>query len=421
MTSVTIEQNLESRQTYLRFKGVGRLLRNPQFGIASDSNEMLSPGGWKNQDIANQSRQCLDGDDLLLEMDSRLINHIEPGRAIEITVAELSISERILPPPLLSFPANAPPLPGTKVYKFEGSRSFAPEPPPPPPPPLPSERDADETRLPFADMPPPPPPSPMPGDAYERTVEFSGDREADDEPGHTRLVDGDPEPATEDFHDGETRRVEDDVEPDEPEGDEAELADDGAKATGPKPEPGRPSLVVLAAAVIAGLVVGFFSKYIVDEYSPWAAPATNAGANRKIALLETDAFGPLAEDLKRMPDKSPAGLAPDAVPGIGPTLPNRSRTYFNYAAKEALEGNKAEATYWYKRSVLTIEPEALTFLGDAYLNGDGVPRDARTGYQLLRLATGLGNDKARNYLIERLGNHGIPNAPPTMADAYRGR
>jgi TPR repeat protein len=178
---------------------------------------------------------------------------------------------------------------------------------------------------------------------------------------------------------------------------------------------------VLAAAVGVGLIIGFFGKYITDEYSPWANQSASPQANRRIALLETDAFGPLAEDLKQVPDKSPAGLAPDAVPGIRPSSGNPGRTYFNHGGQKAREGNKAEATYWYKRSVLTIEPEALTFLGDAYLNGDGVPRDARTGYQLLRMAAGFGSERARSYLMDMLASNKIPDAPPTMAEAFRGR
>src|SRR6202034_4039497 len=59
MPSITIEQNLESRQTYLRLKGVGYMLNDPKFSIIGDSNEMLGPAGWKNQDIANGALQCL--------------------------------------------------------------------------------------------------------------------------------------------------------------------------------------------------------------------------------------------------------------------------------------------------------------------------------------------------------------------------
>ena len=420
MTSVTIEQNMESRQTYLRFKGLGHLLRKPQFSIASDSNEMLSPSGWKNQDIANDARQCLDGDDLLLEIDARLINHIEPGRAIEIGVAELKFAERILPPPLLSFPSGAPLPPGTKVYGFKASGGAPAEPASA----LPD--DDQETRSPYGRMPPPPPPRPDFAAGLARELgddRQSGDDEDEDEPGHTRLVDHDREPSGDHSSDGETRLVEDDVDHRGSDEHEARASDDEEEATEPAlpPEPGRPSRLVLAAAVGVGLIVGFFGKYITDEYSPWANQSAPPQANRRIALLETDAFGPLAEDLKQVPDKSPAGLAPDAVPGIRPASGNPGRTYFNHGGQKAREGNKAEATYWYKRSVLTIEPEALTFLGDAYLNGDGVPRDARTGYQLLRMAAGFGSERARSYLMDMLASNKIPDAPPTMAEAFRGR
>src|SRR5262249_18527893 len=170
----------------------------------------------------------------------------------------------------------------------------------------------------------------------------------------------------------------------------------------------------IAAAVLVGLIIGFFCKYISDEYVPGSSQFAPGPVNRKISLVQTDAFGPLSKDLTQIADKSPEGLTTDALPGITPLTVNRGRSFYNYGAQKARDGQKVEATYWYKRAVQTLEVDALTFLGDGYLNGDGVPRDVRTGYQLLRLAAALGSEKAKNYLVDRLESGSIPNAPTTM-------
>jgi hypothetical protein len=421
MPSITIEQNLESRQTYLRLKGVGYMLNDPKFSIIGDSNEMLGPAGWKNQDIANGALQCLDGNDLLLEMDARLIAYIEPGRALEVGIPELGFTQRIQPPRLHVFPpSNAPPPPGTKVFEFEGAAARparGPEKPRPQinrePPPL-SRENMGRAGAQFG------------SDDEGLTRDISGRNSGSEGAGETHHfqsgTDG-PEPpddttdkgGTELFDPHDLPNVGD--HPDKPT--EPPVVESGEE-TPVEPERGRPSRILVAAALVAGLVVGFFSKYLVDEYGLLPSQVTtSAGANRKLALVQTDAYAPLGEDLRRLPDKSPAGLAPDALPGMSPLTVNRGRSYFNYGAQKAREGNNAEATYWYKRSVMMIEPDALTFLGSGYLNGEGLPRDVRTGFQLLRLAAALGNERARSYLVERLQAGGIPNAPTTMGDAFQ--
>lgn len=423
MPSVTIEQNLQSRQTYLRLKGVGYMLNEPKFSIGGDSNEMLGPAGWKNQDIANGALQCLDGDDLLLEMDSRLIAYIEPGRALEVGIPELGFTQRIQPPRLHVFPpSNAPPPPGTKVFEFEGIPTRV-------------ERGAEEPRRPINRGQPRGSREDMGRDSEPfgsgdegQTRSISGRSSGDDDENETHhFPSGTREPETLDEtteEDGTQVIDPDDIATDGPGDDPVEPIEppplEKSKEAPVEPERSRPNRIVVAAAVIAGLVVGFFSKYIVDEYGLLPNQVTTSGTgNRKLALVQTDAFGPLGEDLRRLPDKSPLGLAPDALPGMTPLTINRGHSYFVYGAQKAREGNKPEAIYWYKRSLMMIEPEALTFLGDAYLNGDGVPRDLKTGFQLLRLAAGLGSERARSYLSERLQAGAIPNAPTTMGEAYQ--
>jgi hypothetical protein len=400
MPAVTIEQNLEGRQTYLRLRNVGRLLNKPQYGIGADSNEMLGPEGWKNQVIVNEAPQYLDGNDLLLEIDARLINYLEPGRAIEIQIAELGLTERIQPPPLMSFPSSKTPLPpGATVYGFVRTSFVAGAPDPVP------QKRADEK--------PQPPPIPVQDaapPAEDRTVEVKSEADQPSGQSEEQTPVGDVKKTEVDSGSGGS-----DAATAKP--DDTKDADKSGEEKKPEKSP-QHNWRSLAAALLVGLIVGFFGKYLADEYVPGSGQSTNATAKRTIALLQTDAFGPLTDDLKQIPQKSPLGMTPDTLPGITPLTVNRGRSFYNYGAQKAREGQKPEAIYWYKRAVQTLEVDALTFLGDGYLNGDGVPRDPRTGYQLLRLAAGLGSEKARNYLVDQLGSGHIQNAPTTMGQAF---
>jgi hypothetical protein len=408
MPSVSIEQKPESRQTYLRLSGVGRLLKKPEFRITTDSNEMLGPYGWKNQDIVNRTRQTLVGSDLILEIDPRLVSYIETGRAIEISVEELGFSDRILPPPLRAFPpSNAPMHPDAIVYGLESSAH------PPIDITLPPVRDTDETQ-PLGGVRDNDPQRRVNLDMLTKVIEEAGD--------HTRLVGQETEDHGED-NSGEQTVLVDDADQDrsaEPATESPPRSEAGDEDSGDVAEPaprGR-NWKALTAAVLVGLVLGFCGKYFADEYGPWPNLDSAGAITHKLAVVQADAFAPLSDDLKRLPVKSPLGVAPDALPGIGPFSGNRSPIYFNQGARKAQEGNKAEAAYWYKRALLTVDPNVLTALGDTYMSGEGVPRDTRTGYQLLRLAAGLGSEKARAYLVDRLESGSIPNAPPGMGHAF---
>jgi hypothetical protein len=419
MPSVTIEQRPESRQTYMRISGVGRLLKKPEFRIAADSNEMLGPFGWKNQAIVNRTRQVLQGSDLILEVDPRLVSYIETGRAIEIVIEELGLSERILPPPLMAFPAsNAPKHPDAIAYDA----------PPPAPPPLPPTPGTDEETQPVGGFRGNLQTPKVDLDILSQVIDEAGRttlvNQTTEGDGHTTLVD----PATEeDGSGGPGRETEGDGGAEGREGAPPEVIDDPgeerAKETSDElaiePPVRGHNWKALAAAVVFGLILGFFAKYFADEYGPWPnGDAPSGGNNRKLALVQADAFAPLSEDLKQMPDKSPAGVAPDALPGIGPFSGNRGPIYFNQGVRKAHEGNKREAAYWYKRALLVVDPNVLAALGGAYMSGEGVPRDVRTGYQILRLAAGLGSETARGYIAEQLEHGAIPNAPPALARAF---
>jgi hypothetical protein len=417
MPSVTIEQRPESRQTYLRISGVGRLLKKPEFRIAGDSNETLGPFGWKNQAIVNRTRQALQGSDLILEVDPRLVSYIETGRAIEIGIEELGLSERILPPPLMAFPAsNAPKHPDAIVYDA----------PPPLPPPRPPTPDADEETQPVGGFRAPSQTPNVNLDILSRVIEEAGQTtlvgQMTEEDGGTRRVGQEIDGGRGVSPGGETEGGEgnggEDTPPEDIDGPGEKRTEETSGELPIEPPVRGYNWKALATAVVVGLILGFFAKYFADEYGPWPTGDAPGGVNRKLALVQADAFAPLSEDLKQIPDKSPLGVAPDALPGIGPFSGNRSPIYFNQGVRKAQEGNKREAAYWYKRALLVIDPNVLAALGDSYISGAGVPRDVRTGYQFLRLAAGLGSESARGFLAEQLAHGAIPNAPPALARAF---
>ncbi|MBV6486916.1 MAG: hypothetical protein GHHEDOFH_00853 [Pseudorhodoplanes sp.] len=133
---------------------------------------------------------------------------------------------------------------------------------------------------------------------------------------------------------------------------------------------------------------------------------------RDNARLQTEAFAPLNEVAALTPT-SPKGDSPE------PKLPTRAREFYNKGVTNMKSGNRPEAVYWYKQAVGLCEREAMTYVGDAYFNGDGAPRDSRTGFQLMRCASALGSEQARDYLAELLRSGRIQLAPPAFGDAYK--
>jgi hypothetical protein len=442
MTRVTMEQSPGGWQTYFRLKDVGRYLQDSFFRIRRlDANETLGPEGWKSEDISNEAPQYLEDRDLLLEIDSRLINYFETGRPIEIHVAELNLSERVLPPQLDPVPAsrNVGPREGTRI-PFQKSPLRQQEPA--------SQRpggsaarggrssvvQADTSSLDDDDVERTKLQGHLAGHEPEPRAErgaSSSDRDDRGSDGLTRVMPDDSRRAED--ADGHTAIVSaEDRDPDESRGDDPTLEDedeaDGSSEQIPDeqsesnnvPEPRkRRAWARTLAAVGVGLVIGFFSKYIYEEYFPdaiFGARPTGGQVDRDRARVLTDAFAPLANDLKQVAAKSPLGVSPDTV--VTRMQVDRGTSFYNYGAKKANEGNKPEAVYWYKQSLKTCNFDAITFLGDAYLSGEGVQRDTRTGFQLMRLSAALGSEQARTYIIELLRGGSVPNAPRGLSQAY---
>jgi TPR repeat protein len=82
--------------------------------------------------------------------------------------------------------------------------------------------------------------------------------------------------------------------------------------------------------------------------------------------------------------------------------------------------NAVEAVYWYRQALRLCAADAMLYIGDAYFNGDGAPKETRTGFQLMRLSSGLGSRRATELVREKLKRQEIPLAPPEFSDLYRG-
>lgn len=416
MPDVSIEQIWESKQTYFRLKGVLHLLQKSVIKIRRlDTNEMLGPDGWKKQDLANDVGQTLDKGDLLLEIDSKLINHIDPGRAIELRVEELGLTAEILPGEI--FPYAKTKAVNRPVHIFQRSAGprgpqppvapvIVPEPPPEPKPPLASASTAStQPTRPETTVPPPPGSNGAATDhASQLTAKLdtgsNGSAQQGGEPGSNGGASNPaPEPAASTQPESPPT-VQTDPQP-------------SSQAAANKVATGRTWVSVTTALVLGG-VIGYFGKFIVEEYIQGRSDVSPG----QIAQLEAAAFAPLNPTLRQFQDKSPAGVTPDTV--ASRTSPDRARAFYNYGVQKAQDNNQAEAVYWYKQSLATCDVNALAYLGDALVFGEGrLSSDARTGFQLLRLATALGHDDAKNQLVRLLTLERIPGSRKQMAIDYQ--
>ena len=375
MPKITIEQTKSGWQTYIRITEVGRTLSDPFFRISLDTGECLGPEGWENRAILNEARQALVNGDLLLEIKPELINFIQTGRAVEIFVRELGLSARVLAPRLR-------PVPDTRVAEAAGDEEIKWEHKDSYPPPLPQTP-------PTVPSPPPLPttPPPLPGQPVSQGAPGPG----------PQPTPGPPPPVT-----------------------PPPVTPSAAKQGG--------KVAVALVSLLIGIAIGAGGKYAYDQYGPemlgLGSVSDRAGleaSQRNIARLQTEAFAPLNDDVASTDARSPRGTALNDARVVSALELDRGRAYYNYAIKQARDGDKREAVFWYKQSVRVCQKDAFTMLGDAYFNGEGAPRDSRTGFQLMRCASALDSDQARTYLSDLLHGGSIQLAPPTMGDGYGAR
>jgi TPR repeat protein len=169
-------------------------------------------------------------------------------------------------------------------------------------------------------------------------------------------------------------------------------------------------LAAFAAGVIVGGGTMHFANY--DELAEVSRLRAENGS------LKNFAFGPLASVLTPLPPRSPANVDPNQR--VSTLLPDRARSFWNIGSEARNRNQHPEAVYWYKQALRLCESDSLTFLADAYLHGEiGGSPDVTTGFQLMRCASALGNETARDQLARLLKGRSIPYAPPEASDQYQ--
>jgi hypothetical protein len=366
MTKVEFAKSNDGREIILRLKGVGQVLERPSVRISwIGTSKTLGTKGWENLGGAIRPDIRRDGADLLLILEIKLTNHIAPGTPVRISIPDLDISEEL----------------NWRPERFPGVTG----------------KRSDEG-----------------------VVDVGGGLRTDDHAGHTET-----EGAGDHADDAEAADS----------GDQPQEADTGGEVAKLKKLLtekeleitrlrkgagilGLPLRSVVPLAIVLSLAIGASAEYVwfkqtdINPNSVRRLNETIRNLRKDIAKLQTEAFAPLNSDIVTVTPLSPKGESPL------PKLPGRAREFYNKGVTNMKAGNRVEALYWYKQAIGLCERESLTYIGDAYFNGDGAPPDPRTGFQLMRCASALGSDPAREYLKELLHNGRIPLAPPTFGDQY---
>jgi hypothetical protein len=185
----------------------------------------------------------------------------------------------------------------------------------------------------------------------------------------------------------------------------------------------------VVGAFLVGALLGISAIYTYDGLERNGPPDRDtqsiAQLQRDLAGLKTAAFAPLATDLIQAAERSPKGETPDQVAGQGlppdkvDVVQDRARTFLNHGLDMAGSRNSEEAVYWYKQAVRLCPADAMLYLGDAYFNGDGAPRDSRTGFQLMRISSSFGSRRATDLIKEMLRRQQIPLATSDIGDLYQ--
>lgn len=147
-----------------------------------------------------------------------------------------------------------------------------------------------------------------------------------------------------------------------------------------------PVLAVLTAVVF--FAAGWMTRYSMSPQQP-VGP---------IALVERQAFFPLDLRLGELRELSPRGVRPLEV--SPQESPERALRFYNRGRAAATNDRiNDEAVYWFKQSARLCEATSLYALGVAYWKGEGVPQPDRImGYQLLRIATAMGQPQAKEFI-----------------------
>ena len=377
-----IEQDPETGRVYLRIGAAWSTLKQPSFRITM-GRKTLGPRGWGNEPhwIISSEQRLSSGGDLLLRLESAIVNYPEPGKPVQIEVPELKISEPLFWPTLKPSQddTSASRVAGERTIRMPKDRDVVP----------PGNRDGAETTV---------------DNQSEPTKPVEGTRAADQP--KSELAGG--------------SKVEE-LKAEEPKGRESVADPTGSTqpATPEKPPakpPRRPLSYVLAATTfVVGAIVGCGAMYYVESDKL----AQYDRLQSENAYLRTNAYAPLAGVIGVLSPRSPQGV--DPVQKVNPLQPDRARRFWNIGSDARTAGQQPEAIYWYRQALKMCDTDSMTYLADAYLHGEmgsGGP-DLTTGFQMMRCAAALGNDTARDTLSRLLKSRQVRYGPPELGDQYQ--
>ncbi|MGH6815028.1 MAG: hypothetical protein ACREC6_04930 [Hyphomicrobiaceae bacterium] len=191
----------------------------------------------------------------------------------------------------------------------------------------------------------------------------------------------------------------------------------------PVPAPPRRRLwPALAAAFLCGGFAGAAALYTAtlrDRPALLGSVVRPAPQGPNTGALSERAYAPLRLQVLGLADRSPRGKLRDRVATVHD--PERARNFY-------AEGQKAsagdvitdEAVYWFRQSVGLCDSSAVYGLGLALWRGQGAERDPVTGFQLLRLATALGQPQAKVFMIDNiLKSNELSDLPQGIAARYQ--
>ena len=349
MPALELDKDTEARLAHFRLQGIGRLLDELSIQIISESrNRVLSPMGWGDADeLLPVTDQRLDGADLVLSVGLGIINHIDSGERVQIRVSELGKAY------VIDFNED----PSTGLYRGD---------------------ETDDAEL-------------VPGGTAAAPPREAKPSLTSSAAAHARQPAPEPEPI---IPAPEAQRPDEPTEP-------PDIPPSNETAGFPiKDDKGIGHWLARAVAVLVllglGGVAGYFThdKLIGPPGSAVELRRTLTTCNRRVGDLTLQAYRPLPASVFSLPARSPNGVRQLDNARRQVTPANLATKYFNRAVKAIKQQDFKESTYWYAQSARIGHGEAMFRLAHAYYLGRGVPKQPVVGFQLLWLASVIGDHDA---------------------------
>lgn len=364
MASVEVAKSKDGRLTVLRIKDPSSFPADPKVGIRwYAQNKCLGSAGWQNSSYDLPISSC--HKELAIGIDARIANYIEGGTPVEVSIPNADVKEELV------WPSRFPGI----DYEVENAGP-----------------DKVERAL-----------------LVEAEAKLSNAQE--------QLV----------LLKAELDKVRSEQEQSPPK--EKQQVGDGNSDQKTRSASWRAPWWAVAAVAIIGIGLGAAATFGVDRLTsdrPTSEDGTSVAQLRtELTRLRAEAFAPLVNDIVQVSDRSPKGDTADkiATEGLPPdkvgVVEDRARTFLNHGIEMASRGDTKEAVYWYRQALSLCPSDAMLYLGDAYLNGDGANRDVRTGFQLMRMSSSLGTQRATDLLKGILRRQQVPLAPSNFADLYQ--